>query len=180
MEQGTILRIAAGLLLGSLPACADLLISPNNICSNNLDGSGSFAACGNNSPINQAYGDTAAVNVTYMDKIHQGDSLRWWGIGYSNLPSAVWGGIDDATGDSWDRIELDPLGGLSVTLDSFDLGTFPFCPEDHASTDSGCPDECRAVGLRRPAHWLRRGGGTLHARRQFRGWNRHRMEGYRL
>ncbi|MBV9743813.1 MAG: hypothetical protein JO099_08620 [Acidobacteriia bacterium] len=107
-----------------LPAFADLLTFPDSVCSANSDGSGAFTTCSDYSFINQAYGDTADATVTYIDKINTGQSLRWWATGYNDLPTAVWGGNGDGTGQSWDRIQITPNGNLSVTLNGFDLGAY--------------------------------------------------------
>jgi hypothetical protein len=104
---------------------ADDLTFPNNICSSNADGSGVMTACSGYGYINQAYGDTANVNVVYQDLVNTGDSLRWWGTGYNDLPTAVFGGNSDAPGASLDLIQILPVGGYSIQLNSFDLGAWP-------------------------------------------------------
>jgi len=117
--------LVVALVLSALPAFADMLTFPNNICSASFDGSGAYIACANYSYINQAYGDTAAVDVQYADNVIPGNSLRWWGAGYNNLPSTAWGGTNDCNGCSNDSITLLPASGYKVTLNSLDLGAYP-------------------------------------------------------
>ena len=117
--------LVVALVLSALPAFADMLTFPNNICSASFDGSGAYIACANYSYINQAYGDTAAVDVQYADNVIPGNSLRWWGAGYNNLPSAAWGGTNDCNGCSNDSITLLPASGYKVRLNSLDLGAYP-------------------------------------------------------
>ena len=112
------------LVLSAVPAFADILTFPNNICSANADGSGALTACANYGYINEAYGDTATLNVTYADNMYPGNSLRWWSDGYNNLTSAAWGGSGDCNGCSNDSIYLVPATGYQVTLNSFDIGAY--------------------------------------------------------
>ena len=115
--------VALGTLIGS-PAMATTLSFPNAVCANNASGIGAFVGCGNGGFINQTYGDVAGqLDVTYLDvDSANGDSLRWWGSGYNNLPSAVWASGSDA--NSFARITLTPAAGQSITLDGFDLGSY--------------------------------------------------------
>ncbi len=110
--------------IAAIPAAAGTLTFPNNICSANTDGSGPIIACVNYGYINQAYGDTAQLDVQYVDRVVPGNSLRWWSTGYNNLPSAAWGGTGDLPGQSDDSIILLPAAGYSVTLNSFDMGAY--------------------------------------------------------
>jgi hypothetical protein len=120
----------------AIPASASdfVLNFSGDICSSNADGSGPLVACRNASnlgdyngnAINESYGDSAQANVTYKDLIVPGNSLRWWDQGYSSLVGITWGGVGDANGQSWDRIEIAPVGGDTITLDGFNLGAFPF------------------------------------------------------
>lgn len=112
------------LILAAIPAFATTLTLPNNICSNFADGSGPFVACANYSYINQAYGDTAQLDVVWLDVI-TGNSMRWWGSGYNDLPSAAWGGNGDCNGCSFDAVILLPAKGYEITLNGFDLGAWP-------------------------------------------------------
>lgn len=112
------------LVLSALPAFSATLTFPNNICSASVDGSGSFIACANYGYINEAYGDTATLNVTYQDNIFPGNSLRWWGPDYNNLLSAAWGGYGDCDGCANNSIYLVPATGYKVTLSSFDIGAY--------------------------------------------------------
>jgi len=130
----TTLKLSAGvaflLLSGAAYSRADVLdFSAADMCSANNDGSGPMAACVEHSLINQAYGDSATANVTYIDEIlgtpPGSQSLQWWDGGYNTLPAAIWGGSSDAYGDSWDEIVIAPAGGSSgITLNSFVMGVW--------------------------------------------------------
>lgn len=118
-------------VLVAAPALADTLIFPNNICSDFSDGSGGFVGCADWSYINQAYGDTALVNVQYVDNVNAGNSLRWWNTDYNNLVGVAFGGNGDCQGCSNNSIVLLPAVGYQVTLNSFDIGAY-----SHAIRDS--------------------------------------------
>jgi len=110
-------------------SAADSLTFPNNACASWSTGIGPNIACANSSFINQSYGDTASVNVTYQDVIAPpGTTLRWWDTDYNNLVGVAWGTGGDA--NSHARIEIDPLGTDSVTLNSLDLGAWPNTSRD--------------------------------------------------
>ena len=132
---GGLLGIALGLFATTASATLIRFDAENNanpnICSNNADGSGAMAACGNWAYINQAYGDSSAVNVTYKDvqgmAANNGalTTLRWWFDGYNELKNVAFA-YQNGDGDSWARIEIDPLQGQGVQLNSFDIGAWPF------------------------------------------------------
>ena len=118
-----VLLIVATFLM-ALPASADTLTFAGAAdCANSTDGIGASQVCLNNDYINQAYGDTATVNVTYKD-LTTGNSLQWWLGDYNDLTGVVWGGSGDAAGQSWNRIELLPDAGYSVMLSKFDMGAW--------------------------------------------------------
>jgi hypothetical protein len=100
---------------------ASVLTFDGNICSLDASGIGAFQSCNSNAYINQGYGDTARVNVTYED-LTNSTSLSFWGSGYGDLTNVAYGGVSDAI--SWGRIEIAPLVGQSITLNSFDLAAF--------------------------------------------------------
>lgn len=116
-------RLSVLLLATTLAARADLLTFPSNVCSNVADGGGAQLNCGNSSFLNQSYGDTAQVNVTYRDMSASNTTLRYWGPGYNNLPGVAWATGGDQS--SLARVELLPLGGLTLTLNSFAIGAYP-------------------------------------------------------
>jgi hypothetical protein len=111
-------------LAGIEPAHANLLDFTGNVCSASTNGSGALTPCSNGSLINQSYGDVANANVTFTDLIDTGKSLKWWDNNYNNLSGVVAGGFGDSVGQSWDRIEIEPIGNFSVTLNSFDMGAY--------------------------------------------------------
>jgi hypothetical protein len=117
-----------------LPAPALLLISAcltvhadvltfdgTNICSVALDGSGAFSFCPNGGSLNQGYGDTANIDVTYLAGGPPTISLQRWDTGYSNLTNVAYGYFGAGSAS----ILLDPTPGMQVTLNSFNLGTNP-------------------------------------------------------
>ncbi len=87
-------------------------------CANNVAGTGALVACGNGSYINQAYGDVAGVNLSYL----QGPStaMEWWGPSYSNLYGVLWGGV---TGGS-NTVTLQATSAAGVMLKDFDLSGY--------------------------------------------------------
>ncbi|MFN7933092.1 MAG: PEP-CTERM sorting domain-containing protein [Bryobacteraceae bacterium] len=111
--------VLAGLLAGT--AFGNILTFDGNICSGSNDGSGPLTACPNGSLINQAYGDTAEVNVTYQAGGVGTVSMQRWDTAYSNLTNVGYGYF----GAGFMTITLTPTAGFSVTLNSFDLGTAP-------------------------------------------------------
>ena len=111
--------ILAGLLAGT--AFGNVLTFDGNMCSGSQDGSGPMTTCPNGSSINQAYGDTAEVNVTYQAGGVGTVSMQKWDTGYSNLTNVGYGYF----GAGFMTITLTPTAGFSVTLNSFDLGTTP-------------------------------------------------------
>jgi hypothetical protein len=112
------------LVVVASPARADLLAFPDNACSANADGSGAFTACVNFSFFNQNYGDSANVDVSYVD-VARGTSMSWWDADYNELRGVIWGGFNDSPGNSWNRIEISPIAAGGITLNGFDLGAWP-------------------------------------------------------
>lgn len=104
-----------------VPAMADTLTFPNNVCSANTDGSGPMGACAEYSWINEAYGDTATVDVQYKNLSNPAYSLRWWDGGYNNLSSAAFAAMNDGSNV---EILLAPVGNHVITLNSFDVGAW--------------------------------------------------------
>jgi hypothetical protein len=111
-------------IMAGVAASAGTLTFPNNICSANTDGSGAMIACADWGYINQGYGDSAQLDVQYVDHSVPGQTLRWWSTGYNNLPNAVWGGTNDCGGCSNVSIVLVPTPGYTVTLNGFDVGAY--------------------------------------------------------
>lgn len=117
-------------ILAAAPALADTLTFPNNICSAFSDGSGGFVACADYGYINQSYGDTALVDVQYVDNVNPSISMRWWNADYNNLIGVTWGGTGDCPGCSNNSILLIPTAGYQVTLNSFDMGAYSHAVRD--------------------------------------------------
>lgn len=107
---------------GAVCVSADTLNFEGNICSATFIGDGAPIACTPSSTINQAYGDTAQVNVTYLD-VNSGSSLLFWPSGYNNLTNMVWAEGSDSF--SFGRITLQLLSPGTITLNSLDMGAHP-------------------------------------------------------
>lgn len=127
---------ACALTLTSFSASARLLRFADEadtrptICSQNTDGSGGFVGCDNWGIINQSYGDTAAEDITYRDmQASTFTSLLWWYDGYNELKNVLFANTN-GDGDSWARISINPLLGQGVTLNSFDIGAWPYTQRD--------------------------------------------------
>jgi PEP-CTERM motif len=112
------LFVLAASLMG-LAAQADTLDFSGDICSSATDGSGAMVACANGGRINQSYGDTALVDVTFKSQVSGSNSMYFWGSAYSGL-SAVAYGDSGATPE----ITLTAIGS-TITLQSLDLGAWP-------------------------------------------------------
>jgi hypothetical protein len=124
------LVLAAGLALFALSAQATVLDFAGDVCSANDDGSGSFVGCGNFVRINQAYGDSADVDVTFQASPGSPDSMYFWSDSYSGLTSVAFG--DSGTGVP--TILIVPTVGNTVTLAGFDIGSWPNTTRDSQVT----------------------------------------------
>jgi hypothetical protein len=83
-------------------------------------GSSSPVACATSGTnrIHQSVGDGPGVDVTYDDGI--GNSMLFWDTGYSTLVNVAYGSNTSVT----PHIDLQALGGSSITLQGFDLGSW--------------------------------------------------------
>ncbi len=99
---------------------ANVLTFDGNICNGGQ-------ACADYGLIDASYGDVAGVvDVQYNHDVTggaPGSNLQFWDSAYSDLTNVAWGGNGDCCGTP--EILLKPLGGHSVTLNSFDLGSWP-------------------------------------------------------
>lgn len=87
-------------------------------------GSACNGPCSNGMRVFQGYGDVAGiVDITYTDIAGTG-SLKWWDDSYNDLRGVLWSGSGDAPGASRARIEIKPLNGQAVTLNSMDFGAW--------------------------------------------------------
>lgn len=76
-------------------------------------------------PVAQDYGDVAGVvDLSYFDMKRPGQSLKLWDLGYNDLRNVAYASGGDGPGQSHGRIEIRPLGGYAVTLDSIDFGAW--------------------------------------------------------
>lgn len=117
MKTAILAATALTTILFATSASAGVLTFDGNIC----DGG---QACGNNSEIDDTYGDVTGVDVQYADDRGDGnETLQWWAESYSDLTNVAWGGDNDDVGAP--TIRLVALSGYSVTLLGFDLGAWP-------------------------------------------------------
>lgn len=113
--------IVATFAFAALSAQATVLDFAGAVCSANTDGSGSFEACSNFQPINQAYGDSSSVDVTYQASPGSPASMYYWTDSYSGLNAVAFGD----SGSGVPTILIVPTAGNVVTLGGFDIGSWP-------------------------------------------------------
>jgi hypothetical protein len=109
---------ASALALAAAPASATVLGFDGEVCSAFTDGSGGLVACGNGGRINQAYGDTASLDVTWAQDTNPSVSMLFWADAYSGLTRIAYGGTTPT-------ITLATVGLNTITLAGFDLGAWP-------------------------------------------------------
>jgi hypothetical protein len=109
---------AFALSAAALGAQAVTLDFSGSICADSPDGVGAFAACGNGRAINQAYGDSPGVDFSFRADDVGSNSMAYWFDGYSGLFDVAYGNVPVIT--------LAALNGEIVTLQSFQLGAWPF------------------------------------------------------
>lgn len=87
--------------------------------------SNTIATCDNGSSINADLGSISGLSaVTYTNPyVVLPNNLQYWGLGYSNLPSVAWGGVNASSTGM--RVNISPLNGYYIKLVSFDLAAFP-------------------------------------------------------
>jgi len=107
--------VAAMALAAAQPASADLLTFDGDICAGGT-------SCTNGETIDQSYGDTAVVDVVGIGNVASpGGPLYFWADSYSDLTNVAYGDNGVTVG-----LFLDPAAGYQVTLNGFDLGSWPF------------------------------------------------------
>lgn len=102
-------------------AQAAMLDFGGDVCAAASSGVGAFTACANGAFINQAYGDTSELDVTYAADAGNAASMSFWDSSYSGLTRVAYGG----SGGSTPTVTLAPRAGSVVTLGSFQLGAWP-------------------------------------------------------
>jgi hypothetical protein len=93
--------------------------------------------CSNFTPIDQGYGDTALVDVSYQSVANPGESnwiadVFYWDTGYGDLVGNAWGGLNDSQGAA--QIIFTPAAGYKVTLVSLDIAGWLFTDRDSQSS----------------------------------------------
>jgi hypothetical protein len=115
------LSAVLGLVFSASVMRADTTITvAGNACSTSALGTGGLVACNTSRTVNQSFGDTSTINVTYTDNYYS-ESLYYWGTGYNDLPTAIYGGNSTHTNNT---ISLLPLISETVTLTGFDIGAY--------------------------------------------------------
>ncbi len=113
--------LAATLLLVSISSvsrAAYLSFDDPNICSDSLTGSGPMVACTAQKAINQQYGDSANVDVTYSYYgTGSGNSILFWPNGWVGFPNAAAYGLSPT-------IDIVPLNGTLLSGISFYLAPY--------------------------------------------------------
>ena len=124
--------LSVTLLTAAMSSHAAVLDFSGDICAAAANGTGPMIACVSGGNINQAYGDTAAVNVQFTGQPAT-QSMFFWASGYSTLTNVAYGSAGQAP-----EITLIALGANQVTLSSFDLGSW---------TNAGWPSSVRVTDL---------------------------------
>ncbi len=96
--------------------------SAPSICTESQTGVGGPVLCTTNTfnTVGQSYGDVAGVvDVRYAQLGNTfGRSLQWWNTGYANRTNVLY------SSSGWAGIDLVPLAGRQITLNSFLLAAF--------------------------------------------------------
>lgn len=103
----------------------DFKYTTQQIATSNVFGLGPLLDAGQVGYISQSYGDQAGVDVSFRYYNTSGvytSSLYTWTSGYDDLPFAAWTGSNG--GGDKAQVELASVGGSSVTLNSFRLGSW--------------------------------------------------------
>lgn len=124
------LALAAGAFL-ACAAQATTLDFNDAYCAASADGVGAAIACGAGSSLNQSYGDTAQVNVSYLGDLTQTASMYFWQDGYSGLTGLIYG-ANGATA----RLTLALNGPGQIQLDAMTLGSWLNVPRSTQFTVS--------------------------------------------
>jgi len=97
-------------------AQADVLTFEGDICNGGN-------VCFPYATIDQSYGDTALVDVTSFYEVGNPNAgpLQWWPDLYSGMTTVAFG----TQGPAGAALHIDPIAGYSVTLNGFDIGSFP-------------------------------------------------------
>lgn len=103
----------------ALSARAETLDFSGDICSAAAEGTGASVQCENFGRINQAYGDSATVDLTYQSSPDATTSMFFWSTGYSGLSSVAYGDTGATP-----TILIVPKAGQVVTLVGFELGSW--------------------------------------------------------
>jgi PEP-CTERM motif len=119
------LLLACAASMVGLAVQANILDFSGNICSDASNGSGAMVACSNGSRINQSYGDTALVDVTFKSRLGGPDSMFFWDSGYNKLINIAYGDPSFAP-----EITLAAIGS-TISLELLKLASW--LDEKHAS-----------------------------------------------
>jgi PEP-CTERM motif len=98
-------------------------------CAAAASGVGAATVCSAGSSLNQLYGDTAQVNVSYLGDINQAASMFFWPNGYSGLTGLIYG-ASGATA----RMTLALNGPGQIQLDALTIGSWQNVPRNSQFT----------------------------------------------
>lgn len=102
-------------------AGASTLSFDGAFCAGSANGVGAAISCGNGSALNQAWGDTASVDVQYAGNsaLPGQRSMLFWNTGYSGLENVAYGDSGASA-----QLSLVSLDGSRIQLDSMVFGSW--------------------------------------------------------
>ncbi len=137
-NRSLLAALGAACILASSSSQASVLdfnYTTQQIATSNVFGLGPLVAAGQTGYISQSYGDQPGLDVSIRYYDTNGaytSSLQTWTTGYDELPFAAWAGL--SSGGDKAQVELASVGGSSVTLNSFRLGSWDSSGAGRAET----------------------------------------------
>lgn len=118
--RNALITLATALLLPAAGASTTLSFD-GAFCASAANGVGAATSCSSGSFINQAWGDSASVDVHYAASSAQPElrSMYFWASGYSGLENVVYGDSGASA-----QITLSSLDGSRIQLDSMLFGSW--------------------------------------------------------
>ncbi|PPD33045.1 MAG: hypothetical protein CTY19_09390 [Methylomonas sp.] len=138
-NRSLLAALGTACILASSPSQASVLdfnYTTQQITTGDVFGLGPLLALGQPSHyISQSYGDQPGIDVSFRYYNTNGtntSSLQTWATGYDELPFAAWTGLQ--SGGDKAQVELASVGGSSVTLNNFRLGSWDSSGTGRAET----------------------------------------------
>lgn len=118
--RNALITLATALLLPTAGASTTLSFD-GAFCASAANGVGAATSCASGSFINQAWGDSAAVDVHYAASSAQPElrSMYFWASGYSGLENVAYGDSGASA-----QLSLRSLDGSRIQLDSMVFGSW--------------------------------------------------------